>query len=150
MTRYLFFCFALAALAGCKRAPQPAADGAWSDFASFYERFHQDSAYQMDHIIFPLEGLPQSADSALIAAGTFRWTPESWQIQGSFDLQSSDFEHQLTPIGEDVMLEKFIHRTGELAMVRRFAKLGDEWYLIYYAGLNMVRKDAGISIEGGF
>jgi hypothetical protein len=151
MTRYLIFCLALAAAAGCKRQASTAHDSAWGDFADFYERFHQDSAYQMAHIAFPLEGLPQNADSATIAAGTFRWTPENWVIQHGFDLASSDFDHQLIPIGEDFMYEKLIHRAGDLAIVRRFAKLDGEWHLIYYAGLNMIRKeDSGIRIDGGF
>ena len=35
-----------------------------ADFVAFYEKFHQDSAYQMAHIIFPLEGYPAQVDSA--------------------------------------------------------------------------------------
>ncbi len=154
--RFLFFALALMAFTGCKQpAPQETASGreggeAWKDFTSFYERFHQDSAYQMAHITFPLEGLPQGADSATIASGAFRWTPETWTIQHGFNLQSADFEHQLRPIGDDAMIEKLVHRSGDLAIVRRFARLGDEWYLIYYAGLNNVKHGGGIDIEGGF
>ncbi|MCB0568637.1 MAG: hypothetical protein KDC66_02690 [Phaeodactylibacter sp.] len=156
MKRSLFLAFSMIALLGCKRgAPESSASGAeasasWQAFTDFYERFHQDSAYQMAHITFPLEGLPQGADSVTIASGTFRWTPENWAIQHGFNLQSSDYEHQLRPVGDDAVIEKFVHRTGDLAIVRRFARLGDEWYLIYYAGLNNVRKDGGIDIEGGF
>ena len=155
MTKYGLFVILLLAFAACKGGgKQEAASGEgleeWKDFTTFYERFHQDSAYQMAHIIFPLEGLPQSADSATVASGTFRWTPETWTIQHSFNLQSNDFDHQLRPIGDDVVVEKLIHRSGDLAIVRRFARLGDEWYLIYYAGLNNIRQGEGINIDGGF
>ena len=30
------------------------------DFVAFYERFLQDSLYQMEHINFPLEGIPDN------------------------------------------------------------------------------------------
>ena len=42
---------------------------AYQEFADFYENFHQDSVVQMDHILFPLPGLPREADSSLISSG---------------------------------------------------------------------------------
>ncbi len=122
----------------------------YQDFVNFYERFHQDSAYQMEHIIFPLEGLPREADSTTIASGAFRWQKEDWRIQRPFDLQSSSFEQQLIPISEGLIIEKIIHKDGGLAMQRRYARLGEEWYLIYYADLNRVKEKGSIDIEGGF
>ncbi|MCB0558408.1 MAG: hypothetical protein H6573_24350 [Lewinellaceae bacterium] len=122
----------------------------YQDFADFYERFHQDSLYQMEHIIFPLEGLPRQADSTLIAGGAFRWQKDSWRMQRGFNLESSSFEQQLIPISEDLIIEKITHKVGDLAMQRRFARLGEDWYLIYYADLNRVKQGGGISIDGGF
>ena len=59
MTKYGLFVILLLAVAACKGGgKQEAASGEgleeWKDFTTFYERFHQDSAYQMAHIIFPL------------------------------------------------------------------------------------------------
>ena len=44
-----------------------------SDFLVFYTQFHSDSSYQMAHIAFPLEGLPEYADSTILAKGNFKW-----------------------------------------------------------------------------
>ncbi len=122
----------------------------YQDFAEFYKRFHTDSAYQMEHIVFPLEGLPREADSLTIANNNFRWQRENWKIQRGFNLQSSSYEQELIPVSEGLIVEKIVHKAGGLAMQRRFARLGDEWYLIYYADLNRMRVKPELSIEGGF
>jgi hypothetical protein len=36
------------------------------------------------------------------------------------------------------MVERIVHQSGEYGMMRRFARLGGQWYLIYYAGLNSI------------
>lgn len=110
------------------------------DFKVFYQRFHSDSLYQMEHIMFPLEGLPDKADAATIAADTFRWTPENWRFQRSVDYEVSDFTRRIIPLNEVMVREYIVHKTGEFGMERRFAKIGGEWYLIYYAGLNRFAK----------
>ena len=108
----------------------------FADFEAFYERFHTDSLYQVEHIIFPLEGLPADADSITLATGNYRWEKDSWIMHRRFDQGSNDFEIQLTPVMDDVIIEKIIHKSGAYGMIRRFARMGGEWYLIYYAGLN--------------
>ena len=146
-------CLALSVFS-CRNQGEPAAHeqfpAQYRDFAGFYERFHQDSLYQMEHIVFPLEGLPREADSATIASGTFRWQKDSWRMQRGFDLQNSSFEQQLIPVSEDLIIEKITHKAGGLGMQRRFARFGEEWFLIYYADLNQMKAKGGISIDGGF
>jgi hypothetical protein len=140
-------------LTSCKQAgPANEADNT-EDFPAFYKRFHQDSAFQMSRISFPLEGLPERADSAVIASGTFRWEKENWKIQKAFTLQNSEFEQSFLPIGEDMIIEKLTHKKWGLAITRRFAKLDDGWNLIYYSGLNKFEQPAdnsGIQITSGY
>ena len=62
-----------------------------ADFVTFYEKFHQDSSYQMAHIIFPLEGYPAQVDSAIMAEGTFRWYAETWRMHKMAGFTSTDF-----------------------------------------------------------
>ena len=102
------------------------------DFIEFYKKFHQDSAYQVSHIIFPLPGTEQDTagrDSSVT------WLREDWTLHHTVvpdDLWSVDFTVPL----ENVIIE-FIHaETGDYWMERRFAKMGDEWNLIYYSGLH--------------
>ena len=51
-------------LLSCKQkeaASEALGDTLPEDFVTFYERFLQDSLYQMEHINFPLEGIPDNA-----------------------------------------------------------------------------------------
>lgn len=109
-------------------------------FADFYQKFHSDSLYQVEHIVFPLEGLPDHADSTIMADNSFRWQAEDWRMQRQFDFEMSEFRRQLVPVNDMMVVERIIHQGGELGMVRRFARLDGEWHLIYYTGLNRLAK----------
>jgi hypothetical protein len=123
---------------GCKPEAKKSETGEVSDFTAFYERFHQDSAFQMEHILFPLQGLPSSADSAQLLDRNFRWQAEDWAIHRPIPA-NSDFSSKLLPVDEALVIEQIIHNSGDYAIERRFAKMNDEWLLIYYAGLNRVK-----------
>jgi hypothetical protein len=140
MSKNLFFILAVL-LGSCGQSSPPASEAAIpADFMEFYQRFHQDSAYQVSHIIFPLEGLPDHADSLTIVSGTFRWQQEGWLMQRSFDFEMSNYVRDLQSPADNVIQERIVHKNGLTGMVRRFARLGDEWYLIYYAGINLISK----------
>ncbi len=109
-------------------------------FADFYQKFHSDSLYQVEHIVFPLEGLPDHADSLAIVNEDFRWQAEDWQMQRQFDFEMSEFRRHIVPVNDMMVLERIVHQSGEFGMVRRFALLGGEWHLIYYAGMNRLAK----------
>ncbi|MCR9102238.1 MAG: hypothetical protein NXI25_19945 [bacterium] len=145
MNRFLLFALLATGLFSC--GSDPAADTStetsgqsrpYQEFAAFYDRFHQDSAFQMDRILFPLPGLPREADSTLIASGLYRWTPETWTIQRPLNLQSSNFKRELIPVSKDLIIEKLVQPEYNLQIERRFSRLEDGWHLIYYAGLNNI------------
>lgn len=106
------------------------------DFVSFYDRFHTDSQYQMDHIIFPLEGLPNSLDdNDTIPTERFYWQRDNWVKHNHFTDPSGQFEHWYE-VRDDRLIEHWVKMKGtNLVMRRRFAKMDDEWFLIYYAGM---------------
>jgi len=144
--KYFVF-LALVLFIACKNKQQPSpppAPGAASElpegFAEFYQQFHNDSVFQMAHIVFPLQGLPGDADSLTIARDDYHWPAESWKMMHSFDFQMSDFRRELYTVNENMVVERIIHKSGELGMVRRFAKVAGEWHLIYYTGLNRLAK----------
>jgi hypothetical protein len=136
---YIFVGWALLATAFSCNQPGDSPANNTGDFEDFYRRFHEDEAYQMAHITFPLEGLPAHADSELLAAGTFRWDMEDWEPHRPFDATNSEFRRELTALGDDLVIEKIVHRSGAFGTLRRFARLGGEWYLIYYAGMNRMQ-----------
>ena len=115
----------------------PAPDTLPQDFEEFYDRFHSDSLYQLDHIVFPLEGLPHSTGDGDTTDVTkrFFWQREGWKKHNHFNDPSGQFEHWYEVKGDRVV-EHYLQIKGtKIVMHRRFAKLDDEWYLIYYSGL---------------
>ena len=123
------------------------------DFVDFYEKFHRDSAFQMSHIVFPLQGLPSEVDSLTLAEGRFYWQQEDWIMHRPLDAGDQDFQRIFTPLNRDLIVEKIVHKTTGFGMMRRWARMGEEWYLIYYAGMNRLADPAGkenFRIEGGF
>jgi hypothetical protein len=109
------------------------------DFVTFFNRFHEDSAFQWDHIIFPLEGLPNSTgDGDTTANARFFWQKSEWVKHNRFTDPGGNFDHWYTIIG-DRIIEHWIQMKGtNMYMKRRFAKLDDGWYLIYYQGMRPV------------
>ena len=110
------------------------------DFVTFYEKFHQDSAYQMAHIIFPLEGYPAQVDSATIAEGTFRWYAESWRMHKMAGFTSSDFTRTFEQTLPGIVNETVLQNGTPFGMFRRYYKRGDEWFLIMYSDMNPMKE----------
>jgi hypothetical protein len=106
------------------------------DFVTFFDRFHADTAFQIAHINFPLEGLPNSAGDTLAnSSERYFWQRDKWQFHRPFTDPSHQFEQWYELLNNRV-IEHWIWMKGtNLFLQRRFAKLDDEWYLIYYAGM---------------
>lgn len=105
-------------------------------FADFFEKFHQDSLFQMAHTTFPLEGIPANADSLDLVTNSFRWQADSWIMHRPFNSMDGQFKRKFVPLGDDLVVEQIKGVQGQYGMQRRFAREGNDWYLIYYAGMN--------------
>ena len=106
------------------------------DFVSFFNQFHEDSSYQIDHINFPLEGMPATTgDGDTIPTERYFWQKENWKKHNRFTDPGGNFDHWYVVVNERI-IEHWIQMKGtNLYMKRRFAKFEDGWYLIYYQGL---------------
>lgn len=140
--KYLTFLLPLLFFWACSSSEQEEQDSTeattsseLSGFEGFYKRFHEDSLFQIEHIVFPLEGLPSNIDSTVNQA-TFRWQKENWIMHRPFDNVNGEYQVEFTPLSDKLIIEKITHKTGQFGMMRRFAKLGEDWFLIYYAGMN--------------
>jgi Domain of unknown function (DUF4348) len=111
-------------------------EGLPADFLSFYQRFHDDSLYQLEHVTFPLQGIPSDADSATIVDGKFRWQKEGWVMHHPIEDAEIQFSRSFKKISDEMVVENIKVAAGQYGMQRRFSKLGDDWYLIYYAAVN--------------
>lgn len=106
-----------------------------SDFVDFYTVFHTDSAYQMQHILFPLDGRPASADGQVYDE-PYTWDKTSWKLH-SFDHFDPDQYTVRRKVTDSTLVTEFIiDRASGYGIKRRFAKFSDEWYLIYYDAMN--------------
>lgn len=139
MTRYLLLVWILAAATGCRKQPSAPVTAVEeevqasipNDFFQFYTRFHADSAFQMAHITFPLEGLPTERDST-VAFSDFRWYPEDWVMHHPLNNDDDQFTQEFEIIGDGMIVETIRTKDLPLGMQRRFARLSDGWHLIYY------------------
>lgn len=103
------------------------------DFADFYYQFHTDSSYQIEHIQWPLRGVP---DEELEPGVPFAFNQEDWPIQRLIDAESTGYVSAFTPLGNDLVLEKIINQKEKAGLERRFFRnVNSEWELIYYQGV---------------
>jgi hypothetical protein len=97
-------------------------------FEAFYTRFHTDSLFQMNHILFPLEG----KNSSLETEETKFWGKGNWVLHGEFDESLTDFNRSYR-IFKGIIIEIIQDKYAFSTMERRFAQIDGEWMLIYYA-----------------
>lgn len=109
-----------------------------ADFEIFYQQFHADSLYQMQHIAFPLAGLPANADT-LGNATTYFWQKENWVLHRNLTDRLSGYERKREKFGSDIIVETIVQKDSDIGMMRRFVKMDDEWMLIYYAAMNQMQ-----------
>ncbi len=115
-------------LPSCKQSEQAAPtreveinDQVPADFLNFYDRFHQDSSFQINRISFPL---PQQKSG-------IPWDKERWILHKPFTNLGNEYLRSYANF-EGIINERIIHKSGLFEMNRRFAKLSGDWHLIYY------------------
>ena len=101
------------------------------EFNDFYERFGKDSVYQMQHIVFPLEGIRPLKDRLDVPDPNFKWQENTWVIHGAFDDLNGQFNREFISM-KGIVVERISDKTGAFSMERRFARLSSGWNLIYY------------------
>ena len=124
-----YFLFIIFCIIGCKSdTPQPSEtetslfkEEIPQDFLSFYDRFHSDLDYQMDHVIFPLS---QRTDST-------KWQKKDWLMHKPFDTQDGEFSRTYTHLN-GIVVENIQDQKGLFRIERRFNKSNDGYDLIYY------------------
>lgn len=96
-----------------------------SDFLDFYMKFHQDSLFQIAHIIFPLKE-KENGDP---------WLKEEWIMHKSFDDHGGQFERQFVNL-KGIIIEGISSGNGMVTIERRYIENGDSYSLIYYKTTN--------------
>lgn len=106
-------------------------------FLTFYDKFHQDSAYQMTHIQWPLRGeTAVQLDSIRREKQLASWEPQTWNLQHPVDFNSGEFKREWETMGEDFVIERIRYTAANYGLERHFMRREDgEWELIYYADM---------------
>lgn len=111
-----------------------------ADFVEFYELFHADSNFQLNHIAFPLSGKPASGDFN-IELTDFKWTREGWKVHKRMADDDDTFDKKYLVYSEDMISEIIYSPDYGYYMERRFGRLSDGWNLIYYADMQDGKKE---------
>lgn len=109
-----------------------------ADFQEFYIQFHTDSTYQMEHILFPLDGSPAAEEHN---NGDFRWTKEDWKLHSMDHFDPDRFIVERDIVDSALITEYIRDRNSGFGIKRRFAKFDKEWFLIYYSAMNPESQD---------
>lgn len=103
-------------------------------FWTFYQEFFTDSLYQIEHISFPLQGVPSYTDLDSIESRSYYFHKDNWTLHKPFTPDSTF--HQEFVIVLDMIEERIFDRTESFQMKRRYAEVQGKWNLIYYESLN--------------
>jgi hypothetical protein len=106
------------------------------EFTTFYDRFGKDSLFQLEHTVFPLEGMKRPLDSLDVPDPSFRWEKEEWIMHKTYDDMEGTFSREFMDLG-GLVIERISDESGKYTMERRFGKLSDGWNLIYYRELGI-------------
>ncbi|MEP7320554.1 MAG: hypothetical protein ABI761_01500 [Saprospiraceae bacterium] len=105
-------------------------------FKSFYQVFHTDSAFQMHHIQFPLEGEPDQSDTIAYTDNYYRYA-DHWVMHKTFNAPDTLFERAFKLLDSTLIIEVIQHRSSPLRMERRWSLNDNGWQLVYYTPLRI-------------
>jgi hypothetical protein len=122
----LFVLFVIFALTQCKKMQLPSFTKN-ENFSEFNQKFHQDSAFQMSRIQFPVEGQKRRADTSQ------KWKTENWVLHKTpvGNTKTDNFEVKVV-VKENVVTEKIWIESSEFYVERKFKRINGKWYLVYY------------------
>lgn len=131
----------LGAVSSCKHKNKvqetPALAALPDEFKQFYDKFNTDTTFQMQHIQFPLLGLPSDVDSATVVNQDYYYTADTWVKHKPIDFSKNEFKQEFQIMSDRMIVERVYKQDNTYMVERRFAKISDnQWYLIYYVAPN--------------
>jgi hypothetical protein len=103
------------------------------DFDVFNIRFYSDSIFQYSRIIFPLEG------QFIGGFEKHNWTKDNWIILKNPVVEKSDsneYQHSFSK-SDSLVIEKFWLPESGFKVERRFKRIDNLWFLVYYSDVNL-------------
>jgi hypothetical protein len=141
----IIFLFGMLAIFACKlkqNTPESATTVAKepsAEFMEFYNKFHQDSVFQMAHIVWPLEGnTVQQSDSLKMVRVPIKFEATAWKMHKPLELDGSDYVREWSIFSDDMLEETIKYSAANFGMRRRWAKIAGEWHLIFYSDMQEI------------
>ena len=106
------------------------------DFLVFYEKFHLDTTYQINHIIFPLAGQKNQSNEEALIESPFAWSKDNWVFHRPFDDMGGTFIRRFEEFS-GIISEIIETENKQFSMLKRFSKIDDKWMLIYYKEMGL-------------
>jgi hypothetical protein len=108
-----------------------------AEFMQFYEQFHADSIFQIEHISWPLPGeLTTQKDSSRITKEPIEWQLDKWTMHRKINLSTGEFQRSWQFLGDLMVTERIIQIQSGFRLERRFAKASNgNWSLIFYSDI---------------
>ena len=105
------------------------------NFERFYTKFHKDSSFQIERIIFPLNGEtsylePEGKQMKL-------WYAKEWIMQQSYDATDT-LGYEQSIISVDSLVVDVIYDSANQGITRYFSLRDGKWYLTFYSDYNAV------------
>ena len=97
---------------------------AQEDFGEFFLKFHSDSIFQMDRVLFPLQGYRSEERD-------FYWNKEEWILHENAQIDTKIFTEEKVVSETDVIHKVYIKDSG-FYIERVFKVIDCKWYLVYY------------------
>lgn len=112
-----------------------------SDFLSFYQKFHTDSAYQMAHIQWPLKGDRAEKDSSGVGHKVLAvWEPAQWKMLHLPDMSDPGLKRYYETLGDAFVIERLQYPMVNYGMERQFFKdENNEWQMISYSEMQELK-----------
>ena len=97
------------------------------DFVEFYEKFISDSAYQFQHVKFPILGVIGECDTTILL-NSKNWEYLNWDFRPEFNDENYS---NITAYNDSLFYYRItLDEIGQLSQLG-FKKLHNEWYLIF-------------------
>ncbi|KRD11447.1 hypothetical protein ASE21_07000 [Flavobacterium sp. Root901] len=103
------------------------------NFNEFNIRFHTDSIFQLARVNFPIGG------KSINGFKKHDWTLKNWEMMKNLVVETSqmkDYKHSLTK-SDTLIVEKFWIPESGFEVERKFKRINNKWFLIYYNDVNL-------------
>lgn len=104
------------------------------NFSSFYQKFHTDSSFQMERIVFPLPGI--NTDDMTVEDTIYYWHAIEWEMHKPLNLDGTDFKVE-TRESEKEVIEKLYMDDSGFIIERKFELIDGRWFLTFFSNVNL-------------